>query len=157
MESMSIQPPPPAPAAERVASLFHVEAHLVPALWERLAPGLVESIAESEGYVSLEQVRQNLATGHWLLWVSQVDAKMAGFTVTEFHQTARGAYLNLLFTWIDPGARGVAWQQGIERLEGFARSLGLAGIKFYSSRRGYEKRAPAFGYRRGLVEWVKEF
>lgn len=141
------------------ATLFHVEPRLVPGVWHTILPGLEEAIANSAYEVSPERVKEELGAGRWLLWVAQLGGRYAGFTVTELLNSDKGVWVNLLFSWCDPQTRGAAdvWGDGVKQIEGLARSMNLRGLKFLSTRKGYEKKAPRYGFTRGFVEWRKEF
>lgn len=126
------------------------------AVWPKLKPGLTAAIVESGDEMYLETLYDQIRNGIFHLWVILKDNVYAGVIITMFWETDKKRWLDIPFAYTVPelaeGVNVVAFQT----LEAFADSLGLNGVKFISSRPGFEKVAPKLGYKKRMVEWVKE-
>lgn len=138
-------------------SLIPLPPHNVAAIWQRLLPGIEKALLESHNEVTAEGTYNALMNGHWLLWLGLVDGELMGVTITELLTSARGTWLNVLFTYSDAPIATHLMQHGIKILESHARSLGLRGVKMLSSRKGFGRVARSLGMKQRFVEYINDF
>ena len=114
--------------------------------------GLEEALENSGGYATVGQVFQALESGEWTLWMFSDDDKgeYVGFGITEKLPTASGTWLNVPFAY----AKDNMYGEFFGYLESIAYERGMTGVKFISSRPGFERRAKEYGWRKGFTEWI---
>lgn len=124
-------------------------------VWPSVLPGLEELHARQDMHDwSIEQVRQMLDKGRWLLLMDRAHPQsflLVSYEESPYHPT--GMELFVLAAYHKSG-RGIEEYQ--PHLEVVARSCGAQYVRFYSSRAGMLKLAVRAGYRPRSVEFVKE-
>jgi hypothetical protein len=97
-----------------------------------------------------------LGSGEWmLLMVYEGDKEYAGFFIVEAINTFTRVWLSIPFGYSQGSSETL--RKGFKWVEDYAKTNGFTGVKIYSSRKGYERWANRLGYKKRLVEFVKEF
>ena len=123
-----------------------------PKSWfHKIRPGLQAAIRKSGGYISIGDILMNIMRGEWFLYlVMSVDNEYVGFAVVEYLPLANGLWLNIPFAY----AQGDAVVEFLNYASEYAREEGLSGVKFISSRPGFERVAKSNGWKRGFQEFI---
>ena len=137
--------------------ILQAPAFRIEGIWPSIRPGVLDALDESHGEVEPGWILAQLLQGTWTLWVGLIEDEAKGFTITEPLHTAKGTWLNVLFTWSEAGLGAHLMKHGFAALEAHARQNNMRGIKMFSSRKGFKKAAPALGMTPRFVEYVKEF
>lgn len=115
---------------------------------------LCEAIENSGGYATPGFVFDMLENGTWILYIFYRDTEYAGFGIIESIKTAKGDYINVPFAYSSGGLT----EEFFNVICKDARDNGYVGVKFVSSRPGFEKIAKKLGWKKGFTEYiVQEF
>ena len=122
-----------------------------PSRWfHTIRPGLQAAIRKSGGYISIGEILMRVAGGEWELYIVERDEDYIGFAIVEYLALANGMWLNIPFAY----AQGDAVEDFLEYASHVAADGGMAGVKFISSRPGFERVAKAHGWKRGFQEFI---
>ena len=140
-----------------MTQILRINPPRIPEWWSHVREGVQLALDNSQNFRSMDSIYDELASGNWVLWVAVDKDELLGAAITEVISTEQGMYCCIPFAYsADPKRRDVV---GIflEYIEQASQKFGFRGVKFVSSRSGYERRAKALGYTRGFVEYRKEF
>jgi hypothetical protein len=114
--------------------------------------GLAEANRNSGEYVSIGQIYDALLSGNWTLWIfrNENSNEYIGFGITEEMHTANGIWINVPFSYSTENM----YTEFFTFLADKAHEMGMVGVKFISSRPGFEKKAKEFGWKKGFTEWI---
>jgi hypothetical protein len=115
--------------------------------------GLEKAMSHSGGYVTVGQIHQALRENVWWLYmVLDDDGDYVGFGIAEPLALANGTWLNIPFAYAKDGL----YDEFFFHMREVALDNGMVGIKFVSSRPGFEKIAKRNGWKPGFVEYIVE-
>jgi len=121
--------------------------------FHQIRAGLEKAISHSGGYVSIGQIFDALNADQWQLYIITDDYnEYVGFGIVEVLNTSNGPWLNLPFVYSSDGL----YAEFFGFMGKLAEENGLNGVKFVSSREGFERKAKEFGWRKGFTEWIVE-
>ncbi len=131
-----------------------IATETAPSWFNTIRHGINIAIENSGGYVSSGDVFRQLTDGNWMLYIGMEDNDYVGFAVVEFLDSAKGKWVNVPFASTSTDMYDTLFSHLIEQ----ADLNGMAGVKFVSSRKGFERVAEKHGWRMGFTEYiVKDF
>lgn len=127
--------------------------HLV---WPQMRQGLERIRERCDEAWWPEDVYASVVAGRNQLWIERAGDEVIGFLLVRF-ETETYSNTRRLFVWLcwsdspqDPVARYTEW------LRLYARQAGAREVMFRSPRKGWEKVAPAHGWRPTMMEYCLE-
>jgi len=131
-----------------------IATETAPSWFNTIRHGINVTIDNSGGYVSPGDVYRQLREGNWMLYIMMHDGDYVGFTILELLDSAKGQWVNIPFAY----ATTDMYEEFFDHIIEQADLNGMAGIKFVSSREGFERVAKKRGWKRGFTEYiVKDF
>jgi hypothetical protein len=121
------------------------------AVWSRVRPGL-ESMDKADGWIP-EDVYCSLKLGHATLYLVTIDEVEHGFLVLRALQDYDGARLHI---WVLHSTTGVDVMAAFsDELDEMGRRIGAKKLTFGTTRRGWAKTAPKYGFSQLEVIWQR--
>lgn len=127
-----------------------VEEHEPQKRYKIIREGLLEAISNSGDFVCIGQVYDAINRGEWTLFTFWDEREYVGFGIVELLNSANGAWLNVPFAY----SKCNMYNEFFSQLSEIALDKGCSGVKFISSRPGFERRAKEFGWQKGFQEWI---
>lgn len=116
--------------------------------------GLKDALDHSHSLVEYEGIIKNIENGVFGLWIISNDNLYVGFVITEVMKEDKGNWINIAWMYAKPGHS--PYEPAYKAIVPLAKELGFAGVKFISSREGFERVAKKLGYKKRFVEYVVE-
>lgn len=115
---------------------------------------LQEAIDNSGKYVAIGQPLRDIVEGSMKLYIIRDDDTddFKGFALVEILDLSNGPWLNIPFAWAKDGS----YDEFFDFMKSLAWEHGMNGVKFISSRPGFEKKAEQYGWKKGFTEWIVE-
>lgn len=134
-----------------------IPAERVKDVWDFILPGLERALDKSHNQINADDVKRNLVHNNWTLWVlSNDDNELTGIVVLEPIYTRPGLWVNIAFAWMRDADDDSLYTLVYPRLEKLCEEENLIGIKYISSRPGFQKVAEKMGFKPRYIEYIKE-
>ena len=137
------------------AYLYKIESEKILNCWTTIIKG-VEIVNEfSIGDMSLAKVLNDLLSGELLLWMGFADGKYCGFvTVRKDTNIGANTFLSIVHLFIKPGTDRDLFLKGLEDVKKFAKEQGCQKMRFWTLRKGWERRLIPMGFKQSYIEYT---
>ncbi len=137
------------------AYLYHIESEKILNCWQTITKG-VEIVHEfTNGDMSLAKVLNDLLSGDLLLWMGFMDGKYCGFvTVRKDTNVNALTFLSMVHLFIKPGTNKEIFLNGLDEIKKFAKEQGCQKMRFWTLRKGWEKRLVPMGFKQSYIEYT---
>jgi len=137
------------------AYLYQVESEKILNCWQTITKG-IEIVHEfTNGDMSLAKILNDLLSGDLLLWMGFLDGKYCGFiTVRKDINVDATNFLSMVHLFIKPGINKETFLQGLDDIKKFAKEQGCQKMRFWTLRKGWERRLVPMGFKQSYIEYV---
>lgn len=135
--------------------LYKIEREKILDCWTVLSKGLEIVHEYSNGDMSLPKVFKDLLGGTLLLWLGFVNGKYCGFvTVRKDVNIQAVNYLSIVHLYIKPGTDKDIFINGLSSLKQFGKEQGCDKMRFWTLRKGWERKLIPMGFKQSYTEYV---
>lgn len=119
--------------------------------YNKIRSGLVEAAKNSGNYVTVGQIFESITRGDWKLYLfNDSSGDYTGFAIVEPLPTALGVWANVVFAY----SKTNMYLEFFGKLSKEAYENGFCGVKFISSRPGFQRVAEKYKWKKGFTEWI---
>lgn len=134
---------------------YKIEADKILNCWNTISKGLEIVHEFSNGDMSLPKVLNDLLAGDLLLWMGFADGKYCGFvTVRKDININANNYLSIVHLYIKQGTDKQIFLNGMDNLKPFAKEQGCHKMRFWTLRKGWERKLIPMGFKQSYIEYT---